>query len=74
MVKVGMKFLLVIRFRYTLETNHIGGSGRDEGRLAQNFFIFIEFWGKMANKGWRPSGVGAPPLGNPGSATEFIIT
>ena len=39
--------------------------------LAQNFFIFMQFSGKIGQIiGWRPPlGLAPPPLGNPGSAT-----
>ena len=39
--------------------------------LARNLFIFMQFSGKIGQIiGWHPpSGLGAPPLGNPGSAT-----
>ena len=47
-----------------------------EGRappLPQNFFIFMQFSGKIGQIiGWRsPLGLAPPPLGNPGSATAF---
>ena len=41
--------------------------------LAPNFFIFMQFSGKIGQIiGWRPLplGLAPPPLGNPGSATE----
>ena len=40
--------------------------------MAQNFFIFMQFSGKIGQIiGWRPPlGLAPPPLGNPGSATE----
>ena len=43
--------------------------------LAQNFFIFMQFSGKIDQIiGWHPPfGVSAPPLGNPGSATDDVI-
>ena len=39
--------------------------------VAQNFFIFMQFSGKIGQIiGWRPPlGLAPPPLGNPGSAT-----
>ena len=41
--------------------------------LTQNFFIFMQFSGKIGQIiGWRPPpplGLAPPPLGNPGSAT-----
>ena len=42
--------------------------------LAQNFFIFMQFSGKIGQIiGWRPPplGLAPPPLGNPGSATAI---
>ena len=50
------------------------GGGRERRApppLAQNFFIFMQFSGKIGQIiGWRPPlGLVPPPLGNPGSAT-----
>ena len=42
--------------------------------LVQNFFIFMQFLGKIGQIiDWRPPplGLASPPLGNPGSATGF---
>ena len=48
-----------------------GRQGRAPPPLGQNFFIFMQFLRKIGQiVGWRPPlGIGAPPLGNPGSAT-----
>ena len=44
--------------------------------LAQNFFIFMQFSGKIDQIiGWRtPLGLAPPPLGNPGFATAIDVT
>ena len=44
--------------------------------LAQNFFIFMQFSGKIGQIiGWCPPPLGLvpPPLGNPGSATACMV-
>ena len=49
-----------------------GGASLAPPPLAQNFFIFMQFSGKIDQIiGWRPLPLGLvpPPLGNPGSAT-----
>ena len=55
-----------------------GSKGGREGRAppAQNFFIFMQFSGRIGQIiGWRlPLGLVPPPLGNPGSATDFPAT
>ena len=51
-----------------------GREGRVPSPLAQNFFIFMQFSGKIGQIiGWRPPSLGLapPPLGNPGSATAI---
>ena len=53
-----------------------GGRGASNVPLPdQNFFIFMQFSGKIAQIiGWRPPlGDLAPTLGNPGSATACFI-
>ena len=61
-------------------TYHISGGSKGGARdawppplLAQNFFIFMQFSGKIGQIiGWRPSlGLAPPALGNPGSATAY---
>ena len=51
-----------------------GHEGRTPLPLGQNFFIFMQFSGKIGQIiGWHPPiGTSAPPLGNPGSATESL--
>ena len=52
-------------------TSEIHTSGGSKGTPpAKNFFIFVQFIGKIGQIiGWRVSPELAPPLGNPGSAT-----
>ena len=46
------------------------GGATDAPLWPQNFFIFVEFSGKIGQIiGWRSLGVGTSSLGNPGSAT-----
>ena len=52
-----------------------GGARPSRPPLAQNFFIFVQFSGKIGQIiGWRPPllGLAPPPLGNPGSATANV--
>ena len=51
-----------------------GGARDARPPLGQNFFIFMQFLGKIRQiVGWRPSplGLAHPPLVNPESATEM---
>ena len=60
---------------YDSRQNTSGGSKgaqKTPAPSAQNFFIFMQFSGKIGQIiGWRPPlGLAPPPLGNPGSATD----
>ena len=63
------------KHEYTLSSGGSKGGMRDAcPPLAQNFFIFMQFLGKIGQIiGWRPSlGLAPPSLGNPESATVQI--
>ena len=73
-----------IKFRSLVRMLSIGGSrgGGRQGRAPpprpQNFFIFMQFSGKIGQIiGWRPPPreLAPPPRGNPGSATaeELLV-
>ena len=60
-----------------LKVYHIDGSRGRKGRphLGQHFFSFIDFSEKKSNYRLDPAlGVGASPLGNPGSTTVNILS
>ena len=54
---------------------YIGLRGTCPPPPGQNFFIFMQFSGKISQKVcWCPPlGLAPPPLGNPGSATAFWL-
>ena len=67
---------IVSTFRILFSGGSKGGcEGRAPPPLAQNFFIFMQFLGKIGQIiGWAPPlGLAPPPLGNPGSATALSL-
>ena len=58
-------------FCLSLTIDIVGSRAHALPPLVQNFFIFMQFSGKIGQIiGWRSHGVGASPLENPGSATD----
>ena len=82
---VNTKQHLLKKYKFRLTTDYLcvvhasGGSGGGVPRAppAQNFFIFMQFLGKIGQIiGWRappPLGLAPPPLGYPGSATACSV-